>query len=352
MVLVAVYRDLLNPAFIVQHPSRNIVYACTESILENGDVVAFSVSPTSGVLRKIDSQTALGTSTCYVEINREESHMLVTNYWDSTLAVIPIDRPGTLKPATDLWAPVKKVKAEKRADHLKNRQLEPHNHSIILDPVHGRMAYVPDLGEDVIRQFVFENDKLTFTKTIPASLNSGARGPRYLVFHPTLKAAYVINELSSTITVFEFDQVAACLHSLENPVSTLHNIQEISTLPLGFPSDLNTCGRITVDPTGKFVLASNRGHNSITVFRVGFNHGGSLALAGIFHTGGRTPRHFTFDGTGKLLLVANQDTDNVSIFRFNQETGALVSTQSEYDIPSPNFVCCVNVTAPSADSKL
>ena len=124
--------------------------------------------------------------------------------------------------------------------------------------------------------------------------------------------------------------------------STLRLVQSISTIPSAFPTTMNTCGRICVHQSGRFVVVSNRGHQSITVYRVK-NKGpkrGELCTVGYFHTRGETPRHFQFDNSGQYLLVANQDTDSIAVFNFNQSNGELKYSGNEYRVPSPNFVCC------------
>jgi len=163
-------------------------------------------------------------------------------------------------------------------------------------------------------------------------------------FHPYIPIVFIVNELSSSISVFEFQQCEANLlanqinSKMDKTIETLSQIQSISTIPLAFPKHLNTCARITVDPTGNFVLVSNRGHNSIAIFSIS-RESKKLTEVGYFHTGGRTPRHFQFDKTGQFLIVANQDTDSIAVFRFDKKTGALKYTGNTYEVPSPNFVC-------------
>ena len=127
--------------------------------------------------------------------------------------------------------------------------------------------------------------------------------------------------------------------------STLRLIQSISTIPGAFPTHLNTCGRICVHQSGRFVIVSNRGHQSIAIFRV-ISKGprcGELRNVGYFHTRGETPRHFQFDSSGQYLVVANQDTDSIAVFNFNLSNGEIKYTGNEYRVPSPNFVCCCPV---------
>jgi hypothetical protein len=123
--------------------------------------------------------------------------------------------------------------------------------------------------------------------------------------------------------------------------STLRLVQSISTIPSAFPTTMNTCGRICVHKSGRFVVVSNRGHQSITVFRVKSKGSkrGELQVVGIYHTRGETPRHFQFDHSGQYLLVANQDTDSIAVFNFNLSNGELKYSGNEYRVPSPNFVC-------------
>ncbi|EGD83384.1 hypothetical protein PTSG_03990 [Salpingoeca rosetta] len=340
LVLLTVLDGFENPAFLRYHPQLNVLYFCTESIADDGDIVACKVNARTGALSVLGKWSAHGKSTCYLTIDTDLKHMLAVNYWDSTLSVLPMETSGALSPVSFKLVPDRKVVASSRSDHLTNRQLEPHNHAIVLDPYNGTVAYVPDLGTDVIKQFVF--DKGTGSLIHAGQFQSGSdelkpHGPRYLQFHPKLPVAYVVNELSSTVAVFSFniEQAARIAEEPEKPTLTL--LQTISTIPSAFPRHLNTCGRITVTNAGTFVVVSNRGHNSISTYRV--NDDGTLCSADYFHTRGRTPRHFQFDSTGNWLLVANQDTDSVSVFSFDRKHGTLNFAGHTYDVPSPNFVC-------------
>lgn len=132
--------------------------------------------------------------------------------------------------------------------------------------------------------------------------------------------------------------------------STLTLIQSIKTIPSAFDTTMNTCGRICVHKSGKFVIVSNRGHESIAVFRVKSkgHERGQLKEINYFHTRGETPRHFQFDSSGQFLIVANQDSNSIAVFSFNLSSGEISFTGNEYRVPSPNFVCCcpINGLAP------
>jgi len=362
MILLSVTKDdsVMNPAFSRFHPRRNILYTCTESVAENGEIVSWAVDK-SGKLTKVGSQSAQGTSTCYLTLDKDCQNMLAVNYWNATIGVFGLEsETGIVGPARSLYDPNEgrpmKARADKHVNHSinnksaqKERQADPHSHAVILEPYFGRLAFVPDLGMDIIRQFRYDKEKgileaAGMTKSGPDGRT--ALGPRYIEFHPSLPFAYVVNELSSEVSVFAFDIDAAkamlddsC--DLKNAKPTLKLIQTVRTIPDGFPGDLNTCGRITVHKSGNFVLVSNRGHNSITVFRVHneINSQGLLSVVGAQHTRGATPRHFQFDASGQWLITANQDSDKIGVFRFNLATGHLEFTGHEYHVPSPNFVC-------------
>ena len=136
--------------------------------------------------------------------------------------------------------------------------------------------------------------------------------------------------------------------------STLNLMQSVSTIPVAFPTKMNTCGRVCVHTSGNFVIVSNRGHESIAIFRVerkGLKKG-CLRRIGFFHTRGETPRHFQFDFSGQYLVVANQDSNTIAVFSFNMCTGEIVFTGNEYRVPSPNFVCSCPVVAMTDEFNL
>lgn len=371
-----------NPAFSRYHPRLNVVYTCTEDVYHNGVVVAYAVGPNGELEQLGDPVDAGGTSTCYLTIDRAGKHLLCVNYWDSTLASIPLDPDSgkLLGPIAHMYDPKQgqKMVAEGRCkggvNHscnddstIRMRQADPHSHALVMDPILGIVAFVPDLGKDIVREFYYNrtDGKIEFEfNKLPSGMSTGLPdGPRYLHFHPQYNIAYVVNELSSTIAVFEVDR--ALLQEMANAEklgedmrqflgrSSLRLIQSIKTIPNAFPTEMNTCGRICVHKSGQFVVVSNRGHQSIAVFRVcrAQKKRGKLATVGYFHTRGETPRHFQFDASGQYLLVANQDTDSIAVFNFNLSSGDLKYTGNEYRVPSPNFVCCCPMQREDIDEE-
>lgn len=355
--------DVTNPAFLRWHPTENILYGCTEDVKENGQIIAWRLDPLTGALDKVGSADAQGTSTCFLCLDHDVRNMLVVNYWDATIGVLPLRPDGLFAAAklTHVYDPKGSVgmlvSADKHVNHSINdpsaqaeRQKDPHSHAIVLDPCVGCVAYVPDLGRDLIRELYYDADKgeLTPMGTVPSGLKqSGPEGPRYIEFHTELPVAYVVNELSSEVAVFVVDRAA--LRSLakngpnESTPSTLTYIQAVSTVPPQWKRTQNTCGRIAIHPSGRFVLCSNRGHDSVAVFRVEMEAEipGMLSEVGIYHTVGMTPRHFKFDPSGQWMLAANQDSNSVATFCFNPATGEMKYTGMQLQVASPNFVACI-----------
>jgi 6-phosphogluconolactonase (cycloisomerase 2 family) len=369
-----------NPAFTRRHPRLPVVYACTESVGKDGQVVAFALDGRSGALRQhCAPEGAGGTSTCYLTIHHASRRMLLVNYWNSTVVTLALLPDGKLGGTLAVYDPKEGKSPDAKAagsaslsptshvNHSRNddsaqaeRQVDSHFHAIVLEPTTGIIAYVPDLGRDVVRQFYF--DEVTGVVApcgeIVSGIKTGRRGlgPRYLSFAQGLPTCYVVNELSSQVAVFEYHaDVAASIAAARASAATaeakeaamaaakptLTLIQTVSTLPEAFPREMNTCGRVTIHPTGDFVVTSNRGHDSVAVHRVHRDSKppGMLTLAGIFHTRGETPRHFQFDKSGQWLIVANQDSNTCAVFAFNSATGQVSYTGNTYSCPSPNFVC-------------
>ena len=113
----------------------------------------------------------------------------------------------------------------------------------------------------------------------------------------------------------------------------LHPIQTVSALPKEFKGE-NDDAEIAIHPGGKFLYASNRGHDSIAVFSVDPSKG-TLTLVEHASTQGKTPRSFEIDPTGTLLFAENQESDNIVIFRIDQNTGKLTPTGKVLEVVQP-----------------
>jgi len=188
-----------------------------------------------------------------------------------------------------------------------------------------RFAVAADLGIDQVVVYGFDPQtdlRLLQSQTPPATVDPGS-GPRHFAFHPSGKFAYVINELSSTVTAFDYDRTTGELNSR----------QTLSTLPADFDGVSHTA-EVVVHPSGKFVYGSNRGHDSIAVFSVNAETG-TLTQTQVESTGGKTPRNFVVDPEGKFLLAENQGTNTINVFRIDPMNGELSATEHAAEVPSP-----------------
>ena len=308
----------INPSFLVVNAGQ-FLYAVNEvPDLEGkrtGGVSAFKIDASSPKLTFINQQPSEGADPCHLSFDGQQKHLLVANYTSGTVAVLPIQRDGSLGPAVDV--------KQHQGSGPREQQKGPHAHCIKLDRAN-HYAFAADLGSDNVMIYRFNpvSGKLEPGPQPSASLHAGA-GPRHLTFHPNGKYLYVINELDSSLTTFKYDPARATLTAFET----------VSTLPRDF-SGTSYCADVHGVNLGRFLDGSNRGHNSIVVFAID-SQTGRLNLVQHVSTGGNWPRNFVIDPLGRFLLVANQRSDNVVVFRIDPHTGRLTPTGTGAQIPVP-----------------
>jgi 6-phosphogluconolactonase len=316
-----------NPSFLALHPNGRFLYAVGEiSSFEGqktGAVSAFAIDPKTGDLALLNQQSSGGAGPCHLVVDKAGRNALVANYGGGTVAVLPIETDGRLKPASSL-------RVHEGSGPNKGRQERPHAHGIYLDAAE-RFALSPDLGADRVFVYRFDAAKGTLEPHGAAPLDPGA-GPRHLAFHPSGKHLYTINELLSTLTAFSYDADKGALTSL----------QTVSALPAGF-SGTSWTAEVAVSPDGRFVYGSNRGDDSLAVFRVEAATG-RLTPAGHAAVGGKNPRHFTIDPSGRFILAGHQGSGTIAVLRLDLATGlpALVGSPVKVDKP----VCLLPVPKP------
>ncbi len=203
------------------------------------------------------------------------------------------------------------------------RREGPHAHSGWFSPEGGLIAV--DLGTNQLWFSKIDEEKNLFVPNEPATftMEEGA-GPRHMVIHPEQPWIYVVNELTSSISLVKRDSE-----------SNNYGIEQTkSAVPDDF-ADPNTCADIHISTDGRFVYASNRGHNSIAIFSVDQKNGQLKAL-GHQDVQGQNPRNFTLSPDENFLLVANQTTNNIVSFKRDQDTGQL---KVVHQIDAPTTVC-------------
>jgi len=317
--------NTLDPAFLALAPSRRFLYAVNE-VREfegqaSGMVSAFAVEPEAGRLTWLNLQPTRSSGPCYVSVDPTGRWVLAANYHGGAVNVFPVQPDGRLGAATEFIQ-------QRGSSVVTDRQEAAHAHSIILDPTQ-RFAFVADLGMDKIVVYRFDAERGQLVPHDPPWVGSkpGA-GPRHMAFHPNGKYMYVSNELDSTVTVLAYDAARGVFEPL----------QTLSSLPPEWEGE-NSGADIHIAPSGDFLYASNRGHDSLAIFAVGED--GTLTAAGHVSTQGHTPRNFGLSPDGNWLLAANQDSHTVVVFRVDQATGQLAPTGRVLAVPLP---VCVLIT--------
>jgi len=311
--------EMERPSFLAFSPDQRFLYAVSElgnSGKSEGYVYAFGIDRATGKLTFLNRQTSGGGGACHLVVDKTGKFLLVANYGTGSTASFPLNSDGSLGNL------ISKIQFEGSGPNQR-RQKGPHAHAVVLSP-DNRFLFVPDLGADRVRILRFDPSNGSLTANTPAdvAVKPGA-GPRHFTFSPNGRFAYLICEMGSLVVAFRYDSSAG----------SLTEIQTASTLPDGFTGE-NNSAEIEVDPSGRFLYASNRGHDSIAVFSID-DKTGKLERTQIESTQGRTPRNFAIDPTGRHLLAADQDSNRIVVFDRDSRTGKLTATGKTVDVPSP-----------------
>jgi 6-phosphogluconolactonase len=309
-----------NPSFLAVHPNQRFLYAVNEvSRYEGkdaGSVSAFAIDRATGTLTLLNRVSSRGGGACHLSLDRSGKWLFVANYGGGSVAAFPVHDDGTLGEASAFFQHEgKSVNAA--------RQSGPHAHETVVSP-DDRFVLAADLGLDKVFTYRLDPAKGGLAPGEPpfATIAPGS-GPRHLAFRPDGKFVYVLKEMLSAVVVFRYDAGGG----------TLAELQTLSTLPEGFSGD-NSGAELATHPSGKFLYASNRGDDSIAIFRVDATKG-TLTSAGRVSTQGKTPRGFAIDPSGRFLVAGNQNSGTVVVFRIDQQTGGLTPTGTVLQVGSP-----------------
>lgn len=314
--------EVVNPSFLAIHPDSKHLYAVSEVADFEGGGAVFKFLIDDEKLNLIGKQPSGGSGPCHLSICEESEVLGVANYGAGSVASYLIADPFIFQPAVSV------IQHVGSSIHPK-RQAGPHAHSINFSP-DGRFAYAADLGADKIFIYRVDSETGSLTGAGEVAMKPGD-GPRHFTFRPDGRYAYVINEMTLTVTAFSVDP--------ENGM--LSAIQTVSTLPVGTAAQGSTA-EVVAHPGGKFLYGSNRGHDSIAVYRIG-EEDGKLTWIENEPIRGETPRNFALDPTGKWLLAAGQNSNTVTVFSVNQESGELDFTGQSIEVAKP---VCVRFTTP------
>lgn len=302
----------VHPSYFTFHKSNQHLYSVNEVVDYKGEktgyVSAYYRNKETGELKLINEQPSGGEHPCHAVCDSTGNFLLVANYTGGSAAVFPILSPGA--PESSLGEMVSNPihsESYKNTSGVPERQEKPHVHSIDLDPIAQQYVFTNDLGCDLLVTYKFDRKSTSsnagsLTPHSTFEFPTGA-GPRHLKFAPNNNNfCYVVTELSNDIYMLEFN-----FHE-----GKFHQVQKIHALPEDFKGE-NLGSEIDISPNGKFLYASMRGFDAITIFKID-EFSGKLSLVGFQNTGGKHPRHFTIDPTGSFLLVGNMVSASLSLF--------------------------------------
>ncbi len=317
---LGVAAEVKSPSFLAISPDKKFVYSVSELAgASGGAITAFSVDASSGKLTQMNQQATVGAGPCHVSVDPTGKAVLAANYSGGSVISFPVKADGSLGEKGTFIQHTGASNANPR------RQKDPHAHSINVDKA-GKFAFAADLGCDKV--FIYKLDAAagTLTPNDPAFVEvPAAGGPRHFAFHPSGKFAYVCNEMTCTVTSFSYDADKGALTVLDT----------ISTLPPGVAVDPKfSTAETAVHPNGKFVYVSNRGHDTLAIFKVD-PATGKLAYVENAPAGVNIPRNFGIDPTGKWLISAGQSSSTIAVFSIDGETGKLKPTGQTFDVGAP-----------------
>lgn len=315
-----------------------------------GKIIGYRILTSSNgkpQIQRINAVSSMGRGPCFLEIDSTGRWMLVANYLEGNVAVVPIRHDGSLGAAvavTDAPAGHARFPIPDVQDHS-------YAHCARLDPYVGRFVVVADAGLNLLRHYVMDAE--TGQLTDNGSLNMTLYRPRHVFFHPQLHVIYVLHELSSAVSVFPFSVTTGRV----GPDA----LEVVSTVIPAGPGQgvYNEPAEVMLSPDAKFLLVSNRMHSTLAVYQVDASSGRLTALA-FQESGGKNPRHFAFaprstdpsSNEGSLLLVGNTDSGSVAAFNFRASPHEDVPTfhllANATDIPGVAVVAEIPLEARSA----
>src|SRR5262249_46704032 len=308
-----------NPSFVALDPNQTHLYSVNEDAA--GRVSAYAINSTTGNLSLLNSASANGQFTTHISVHPSGQFFYAANYGSGNFPVYRILANGSIGPMTGFFQSVGNGTGPNPA-----RQEGPHAHQILTD-VGGGHVFGVDLGADKVNVLNLDLGAGHLSpNTVPFAPVASGSGPRHMAFHPDRQRAYVLDELVSSISVFDYDQVRGALVWK----------QTISTLPDNFPREKNTTAEIRIHPSGQFLYNTNRGHNSVTMYDIDEDTG-ELDVIGWESTRGEWPRGMNIDPSGTFLYAANQNTDTIAVFRILPSNGklrfsTLVNTPTPVDV--------------------
>ena len=280
-----------RPAPLARHPGGRFLY-----VGRRGDNMVSSYSvEASGAISPI-GEAPLRSDPCYMATGRRGRFLLSAYYGGAGVSVHRIGSNGAVQEPAVQWVDTATGAHSIQTDASNSFAFVPH---------------IADKGPNAIYQFRFDQETGRLSPNTPASLTpETVDGPRHFCFHPGLDVLYTSNEQGCSVTAYALDRSTGLLRAL----------QTVSTLPEGYSGE-NSCSQIRITPSGRFLYAPNRGHDTIAAFSVDDSTG---LLAPMGHTPTeQVPRAFDIDPSGRFLYAAGLETGRLASYAIDQASGAL-----------------------------
>lgn len=301
---------LRNPSFFTLSADSKHIYSVSEYSDNKASVSTISFDKDTRAMSVVNTVPAMGESPC--NITTDGTSVYVANYTGGSVVVFPLTSDGIIEKASLVLQ-----YHAKGADT--ERQEKSHLHCVKISP-DGNYLFADDLGGDCIYKYQIKDraGKPIFEKGNPDMFNVAAgSGPRHLTFSPNGKQAYLMNEISGTVIVFDYMD---------------GNLKEKQTVKADTVHAQGSAD-IHLSPDGKFLYASNRlKADGIAIFQVDAN--GFLVKVG-YQLTGIHPRNFGITPNGKFVLVACRDSDVIQVFKRDFQTGLLTNTHQDIKIEKP-----------------
>jgi 6-phosphogluconolactonase len=289
-----------NPSFLTFSKNKKVIYSVSEG--QKSAVTAFKLKP-NGKLEFLNTQSSNGRGPCHVSVNTNSTKAVVSNYGAGTVSIYNLNDDGSLNEASQVF------------DH-NSKSEKSHAHSA---QFYKKDLFVADLGRNAVYQYQLKKDEYKLKS--PAIVKTeGNPGPRHFSISKNGKYIYIINEYGSSIT------------TVKRTKNNFKQIDHDSTLDENY-NGKNSCADIHLSKDERFLYGSNRGENSIAVFKRNIKTGTIDKIQNI-SVHGDWPRNFTLDPTGKFVLVANRRSNNISVYSIDSDTGKLTFLK-DYAVPTP-----------------
>ncbi len=315
-----------NPSFVTILPNEEFLVAVEETNdyqgESSGSLASYKINRNDGSLKIIDRLSTKGGAPCHISADQSGKHVFFANYVGGSIGAASVTSEGKLELTSFI---------QHKGGSVLQRQKSPHAHSIDIDPS-GKFVVCADLGLDKVMIYNFDAVKGGLKASTPGFAKvAPGNGPRHFSFSPNGKYGYTNNEITSSVTVFEFNSSSGAMK----------DIQTLSTLPKSHENKRNSTAELLMHPSGKFLYCSNRGHDSVAVFKTD-ESSGKLSLVEVEVLGVKTPRGFGIDPTGKYLIAGGQNSNDVRVFKIDASTGEISPVGGPVSVPCPVCVQFVN----------